>query len=94
MKEKRPQAYILMVTNTTIDEVEHRKLFGSRLDDLILKPYCPEKILVHVQKGLRQREMILKSRELIKQNVFDPCSPKVQESIFNHMFSTESSGRS
>jgi PleD family two-component response regulator len=86
MKEKRPETYILMVTNVTIDEVDYGKLFGLGLDDLILKPYSPEKILVHLQKGLRQREMILKNQELEKQNVFDPCSPKVQKSIFNHMF--------
>jgi PleD family two-component response regulator len=56
------------------------------LDDLILKPYSPEKILVHIQKGLRQREMILRNQELEKQNVFDPCSPRVRKSVFNHMF--------
>ena len=86
MKEKRPEVYLIMVTNVMLDEAEYGKLFGLGLDDLILKPYSPEKILVHLQKGLRQREMILKNRELEKQNVFDPCSLKVQRSIFNHMF--------
>ena len=86
MKERRPQAYILMVTNATIDEVEYGKLFSLGLDDLILKPYSPEKILVHIQKGLRQREMILRKQELEEQNVLDPCSAKGSGSIFNHMF--------
>jgi len=86
VKEKRPEAYILMVTNITIDEADYGKLFGLGLDDLIIKPYSPEKILVHIRKGLRQRELILGKQELEKQNVFDPCSPKVQKSIFNHMF--------
>jgi PleD family two-component response regulator len=86
MKEKRPEGCILMVTNVTIGEADYGKLFGLGLNDLILKPYSPEKILVHIQKGLRQRELILKKQELEKQNVFDPCSPKVQKSIFNQKF--------
>ncbi len=86
MKQKRPEAYIIMVTNITIGEIDYGKLFDLGLDDLILKPYSPEKILVHIQKGLRQGELILKKQELEKQNVFDPCSPKVQKFIFNHMF--------
>lgn len=86
MKQKRPEVYIIMVTNITIGEIDYGKLFGLGLDDLILKPYSPEKILVHIQKGLRQGELILKKQELEKQNVFDPCSPKVQKFIFNHMF--------
>jgi len=86
MKQKRPEVYIIMVTNITIGEIDYGKLFDLGLDDLILKPYSPEKILVHIQKGLRQGELILKKQELEKQNVFDPCSPKVQKSIFNHMF--------
>ncbi len=86
MKQKRPEVYIIMVTNITIGEIDYGKLFDLGLDDLILKPYSPEKILVHIQKGLRQGELILKKQELEKQNVFDPCSPKVQKFIFNHMF--------
>ena len=86
MKEKRPEAYILMVTNITIGEADYGKLFGLGLNDLILKPYSPEKILVHLQKGLRQRELILRKQELEEQNVFDPCSLKVPKSIFNHLF--------
>jgi PleD family two-component response regulator len=86
MKEKRPEGYILMVTNMTIGEADYGKLFSLGLYDLILKPYSPEKILVHIQKGLRQRELILRKQELEKQNVFDPCSPKVKRSIFNQEF--------
>jgi len=37
--------------------------FKNLLDDLILKPYSPEKILVHIQKGLRQRELILRKQD-------------------------------
>jgi len=86
MKQKRPEINIMMVTNATIDEKVYEKLFAMGLDDLILKPYSPEKILVHIRKGLRQRELILGKQELEKQNVFDLATLRVQKFIFNHMY--------
>ena len=86
MKERRPEVYILMVTNVSVEEADYGRLFGLGLDDLILKPYSPEKILAHIQKGLRQRELILKKQELEEQNVFAPGSRKIPKSIFNHAF--------
>jgi diguanylate cyclase (GGDEF)-like protein len=86
MKQNRPEIYTIMVTNILIDEKEYEKLFGMGLDDLILKPYSPEKILVHIQKGLKHREMILKKQELEKENVFDPSTVRVKRFIFNQSF--------
>jgi len=86
MKQKRPEINIMMVTNATIDEKVYEKLFAMGLDDLILKPYSPEKILVHIRKGLRQRELILGKQELERENVFDLATLRVQNFIFNHMY--------
>jgi len=86
MKEKQPEIYIIMVTSITIEEGVYKKLFAAGLDDLILKPYSPGKILVHIRKGLRQRELILKKQELEKQNVFDPSSLRAQKNIFNQVY--------
>ncbi len=86
MKKKSPEISIMMVTNATIDEEVYEKLFDMGLDDLILKPYSPEKILVHIRKGFRQRELILGKQELEKQNVFDLAALRIQKFIFNHMF--------
>jgi diguanylate cyclase (GGDEF)-like protein len=86
MKQSRPEIYIVMVTQNTIDEIDYEKLFGMGLDDLILKPYSAEKILVHIQKGLRQRELILKKQELENQSVFHPSTVRVQKFIFNQGF--------
>jgi diguanylate cyclase (GGDEF)-like protein len=86
MKQNRPEIYTIMVTNILIDEKKYEKLFAMGLDDLILKPYSPEKILVHIQKGLKHREMILKKQELEKQNVFDPSTVQVKRFIFNQSF--------
>jgi diguanylate cyclase (GGDEF)-like protein len=86
MKQKRPEIYIIMVTDTFIREGDYEQLFDMGLDDLILKPHSADKILVHIQKGLRQRELILKKQELEKQDVFDPSTLRVQKFIFNQRF--------
>jgi DNA-binding response OmpR family regulator len=86
MKQNRPEVYTIMVTNILVEEKDYEKLFSAGLDDLILKPYSAEKILVHIQKGLKHREMILKKQELEKQNVFDPSTIRVKKFIFNQGF--------
>lgn len=44
-KRNRPETSIIMITNALIDETSYEKLFEAGLDDLIVKPYSPEKIL-------------------------------------------------
>lgn len=79
-KQKYPETYIIMVTNAVLDERTYENLFASGVDDLIVKPYSPERILVHVKKGLLQRELILKKREAEEQ-VFLDLSTK--EFVYN-----------
>jgi diguanylate cyclase (GGDEF)-like protein len=78
--------YIIMVTNVTIDESEYETLFDVGLDDLILKPFSPRRILVHIKKGLRNRELILKKQELERQSTLDPITEQIQGLIFNDIF--------
>jgi len=66
-KQMHPETSIIMVTNTTIDDTSYEKLFDAGLEDIILKPYSPEKILVHIKKGLRRRDWMLGKEELKKQ---------------------------
>lgn len=66
-KQMHPETSIIMVTNATIDDPSYEKLFDAGLEDIILKPYSPEKILVHIKKGLRRRDWMLGKEELKKQ---------------------------
>ena len=66
VKQNSPETCIIMITNTLIDGRVYENLFASGLDDLIVKPYPPEKVLVHIRKGLRQRDLILQKQELEK----------------------------
>lgn len=86
IKEKSPETYILMVTNAAVDEASYERLFDTGIDDFILKPSSPSKIIAHIKKGLRQREMTFKVRELERWNLLDPVSGETEGFIFNRTF--------
>ena len=86
VKQNCPETYIIMITQEIIDEIKYEKFFAIGLDDLILKPFSPEKILVHIRKGLRQRELILKKQELEKQATLDPITQQIQNFVFNTLY--------
>jgi PleD family two-component response regulator len=66
VKRVHPEAPIVMITHAQIDEATYEKLFEAGLDDIIFKPYSPEKILVHVRKALRQRDLIQRTQALFQ----------------------------
>ena len=86
MKEKSPEIYILMVTNAAVDETTYEKLFEIGVDDFILKPYSPQKIIAHIKKGLRQREVTSKVQDLERLNLLDPIARNIEELIFSKIF--------
>jgi DNA-binding response OmpR family regulator len=63
LKHQSPETYIIMVTHAEIDKTTYEALFEIGLDDLIFKPCPPERILVHIRKGIRQRDLILRKQE-------------------------------
>jgi PleD family two-component response regulator len=83
VKEQSPETYIIIVTNAIVNEESYDKLFSIGVDDLILKPYSPEKILVHVKKGFRNRSLLIKKRELEEESLLDPVTQQVHRPIFN-----------
>jgi len=85
-KKNTPEIYIIMVTNASIDEKTYEKLFAIGVDDFILKPYSPGRILVHVKKGLKQRDLILKMQELERLSLLEPITKEIQGLIFNTFF--------
>jgi PleD family two-component response regulator len=86
VKQNSPETCIIMVTSLILDEPIYEKLFDLGLDDFILKPYPPEKILVHIRKGLKQRELVLKKQELERQSLLDPIAQRIQQFIFNSTY--------
>jgi PleD family two-component response regulator len=86
VKKNSPEVYIIIVTNAIVDEKTYEKLFTIGVDDFILKPYSPERILVHVKKGLKQRDLILKMQELERFSLLEPITEKIQAVIFKTIF--------
>jgi len=86
VKKNSPEVYVIMVTNAAVDEKTYEKLFAIGVDDFILKPYSPERILVHIKKGLKQRDLILKMEELERLSLLEPITKEIQGLIFNAIF--------
>jgi DNA-binding response OmpR family regulator len=55
-----PEVYYIISTSVIINDAVYKRLFDSGLDDLLVKPFGREKLLAHIEKGLRIREQILK----------------------------------
>jgi DNA-binding response OmpR family regulator len=83
IKERSPETYILIMTNAIIDEKTYGELINLGVDDLILKPYSFQKVLIHVKKGVRIRDLILRKIELEKESVLDPIAQKIRQPVFN-----------
>lgn len=77
VKRQAPETCLIMVTNVALDERSYRELFQAGLDDILLKPYSPEKILVHIERGLRLRALKLEKMELEKRQFLDPATGRV-----------------
>ena len=83
VKGHSPETYIIIVTNATVDEKTYERLFDAGIDDLILKPYSPNKILVHVKKGFRNRNLIIEKRKLEGESLVDPIARQVELPVYN-----------
>jgi diguanylate cyclase (GGDEF)-like protein len=85
-KEKSPETYLIMVTDVILDDPTYERLFAIGLDDLILKPFSPEKVLAHIKKGLERREILLKKQELETYSLVDPIVHRTESFVFNSVF--------
>jgi DNA-binding response OmpR family regulator len=57
-----PEGYYIISTSMIITDAVYKKLFDSGLDDLLVKPYGREKLLAHIEKGIRNQGIYLKIR--------------------------------
>ena len=86
VKKKTPETYIIIITNASVDDKTYEKLFTIGVDDFILKPYSPKRILVHVNKGLKQRDLINNLQRLEKFSLLEPITQEIQDFIYNTIF--------
>jgi len=63
-KKLYPEAYVMMLTNGEIQEKEYQKVIDAGVDDYFLKPFPSQKILLHLRKGLKHQQILLKNKVL------------------------------
>ncbi len=67
LKRSFPDLYVMMLTQYEIEDKEYKRIFNSGIDDLFIKPFSSEKILLHLKKGLRQRRLRIQKRKIEKE---------------------------
>ena len=67
VKTTSPETYIIVVTGAVIDDILHEELVDLGVNDLFIKPYPIEGMVIAVKKALRTRQMALGVKRLRKQ---------------------------
>jgi DNA-binding response OmpR family regulator len=86
VKKVSPETYLILNTAEVLDDPVYTRLSANGLDDYLLKPYAPERLLVQIRKGLKQRELILENREQGQLSFFEPMARKVHQEIVAQSF--------
>jgi len=84
VKELVPEPYYIMSSSEIIDDVIYKELFDMGLDDLLVKPYGLEKLLAHIEKGIKRQELYRKNQK--NEPRFDPISYADSLGIFNPIY--------
>lgn len=67
LKKRFPGVYVMMLTNGEVKASEYKEIINAGVDDFFMKPFSGEKILLHLKKGLKQREILLQKTRLEQQ---------------------------
>jgi len=54
VKNANPESYVLLLTNVNLDRKAHKEFMAAGVDDYCIKPFPLEKILEHLEKGMRE----------------------------------------
>lgn len=67
LKKRFPETYVMMLTSRELSDEKYKEILNAGVDDLFKKPFAPSKILLHLRKGLGQRNIALQKKQLEKQ---------------------------
>ena len=82
IKESTPETYQIMSTSVNIDDLNYKKLFDMGLDDLLVKPYGLEKLLAHIEKGIKRQELCRENQKNEQRLFVDPINREDSPAIF------------
>jgi DNA-binding response OmpR family regulator len=64
LKKTFPETYVMMLTSKELNDEKYKEILNAGVDDLFEKPFAAAKILLHLKKGLRQRNIFLQKKQL------------------------------
>jgi DNA-binding NtrC family response regulator len=64
LKEIFPESYVMMITDQPVKDEEYEEVMNSGVDDYFLKPMPIRKLLLHLQKGLMHRSLVVEKKRL------------------------------
>jgi DNA-binding NtrC family response regulator len=64
LKKRFPGIYVMILTNGEVKAREYEEIINAGVDDFFTKPFSSEKILLHLKKGLKQREVFIQKDRL------------------------------
>ena len=64
LKEKFSETYVMMMTDGEVKENEYTEIFNAGVDDFFIKPIPIKKIVLHLQKGLKHRSILIERKRL------------------------------
>jgi DNA-binding NtrC family response regulator len=74
LKEKFPEVYVMMLTSRQVGPNKYKEIINAGVDDFFEKPFPAERILLHLRKGLKQRDILLQKKQLEQE--LDRIDPK------------------
>jgi two-component system, cell cycle response regulator len=66
VKTKSPETYLIMSTSAIFDDPTYKTLFDAGLDDVLIKPYGQEKLLAHIEKGIKRQALFIEHKKTKK----------------------------
>ncbi len=81
LKKDFSELYIMMLSQLELDDVNYKRILKAGVDDFFLKPFSSEKILLHLQKGLKQRRLMLQKKQVEKKLIKMRLKTKSMESV-------------
>ena len=68
VKKLAPETYLIVSTSVIIDDPSYKDMFDVGLDDLLVKPYGQEKLMAHIEKGIKSQKIFLENKKNEKEN--------------------------
>ncbi len=63
LKDMFPETYVMMLTDKEMKEDEYEEMMQAGVDDYFLKPIPIRKIVLHLQKGLKNQSLLIEKNQ-------------------------------